>query len=107
MGPSVACNACAALAPNDQAVSACLQVNQQPHNSLCGLLNCCANVIPLASYWVDGRCWTFAAPRQVLRLQRQLTEAHGGDSDAIRRAYMALVQHVTALQQEAQVCRSS
>ena len=42
--------------------------------------------------------------RQVLRLQRQLTEAHAGDDHAIRRAYTALVQHITALQHEAQVC---
>jgi len=40
---------------------------------------------------------------QVLRLQRQLTEAHAGDDHAIRRAYTALVQHITALQHEAQV----
>ena len=41
---------------------------------------------------------------QVLRLQRRLDGAQsGGDSDSIRRAYMALVQHVAALQQEAQV----
>jgi hypothetical protein len=37
----------------------------------------------------------------VLRLQRKLGELHGGDLNALRRAYASLSQHVAALEEEA------
>lgn len=38
---------------------------------------------------------------QVLRLQHKLGELHSGDYNALRRAYDALCQHVSALEEEA------
>lgn len=40
---------------------------------------------------------------QVERLQQKLEEAHGGDYNALARAYRSLLQHIQALQIEAQV----
>ena len=43
-----------------------------------------------------------ASGGQVERLQQKLEEAHGGDYNALARAYRSLLQHIQALQIEAQ-----
>lgn len=46
--------------------------------------------------------WPATPPcQQVLRLQYKLGELHGGDYNALRRAYDSLCQHVSALEEEA------